>query len=282
MDQDIVYAPDKPWDAATALKAIAENGYVRIRLEDRQAGSLADLLAAMSDYFGQSSQDKLKNMSPDFNFGFRPFGRQYSITPDRPDLNESFTYWADDPSLIPRSAEIADFVAALSGYRRCVAGIAGALLSAAAVRFGSSHRVAFENASYLETNWYFKTAERELLQDRHEDGHVLTFAHSDAPGLEIELDGVMTPVAFQPGELLVMPGSLITYMTGGWIEPLFHQVRNHGLARRRTVLYLVNPRLDEPVLPFIHNEFNADIDINERTMNAGSMFGLPQAPVLQS
>ena len=270
------------WDAAGALSAIATDGYARIRLEAHHAGTLEALLAAVRDYFSRPEVDKLKNMSPDFNFGFRPFGRQYSITPDRPDLNESFTYWADDPSLIPNSHLISGFTTALSAYWGCVAGVARDLLQATAQHFGSSSRFACESASYLETNWYFQTHERELLQDRHEDGHLLTFAHSDAPGLEIEVGGRMVPVTFGPSELLVMPGSLLTYLTGGWISPLYHQVRNHGLARRRTILYLVNPRLDEAVEPFVRNESNANIDINERTINAGGMFGLPQVPILKA
>ena len=85
--------------------------------------------------YARSDTEKRTYGSEDFNFGFRPYGRQYSVTPDRPDMNESFTYWADNPETIPRHGEIASFVSALRAYRTTVAEAAEAISAQLAAHF---------------------------------------------------------------------------------------------------------------------------------------------------
>lgn len=134
-------------------------------------------------------------------------------------------------------------------------------------------------SSCVEVNWYLRDDQRDLLQDRHEDGHLLTLATSDGPGLEIEIAGRMQPAEIQDGALLAMPGSLLTAMTGGQVQPLYHQVSNHRLPRRTTVLFLANPPLDQPTRPYVGTQHNV-LDIAAQARTNGAMFGLPPAPVL--
>lgn len=259
---------------------LLEEGFARTVLTRSDAEALTALHREAAGFFSLPEGAKRAHGSADFNFGFRPFGRQYSITPDRPDLNESFTYWGDAPAMIPEAARIGTFVAALHDYWGVVARVADAALRGLARALSADGSIAFAGASYIEINAYFRTDERELLQDRHEDGHLLTVITSDGPGLEIERPEEMEPVDFAETELGIMPGSLLTDLTGGRIAPLYHQVRNHGLPSRQSILFLVNPPLDRPMPPWIMTEANRGVDVAERARTNGQSFGLPEAPVL--
>lgn len=262
------------------VEQLADRGYVSLRLPASAGGALKVLHLEAARFFSCEESSKSRHMSGDFNFGFRPFGRQYSVTPDRPDMNESFAYWADAPETIPRHDEIPGFITALSAYWRAVSAVADQVLVEIARRLGSTVRVDFEESSYIEINSYFEEETRLLLQDRHEDGHLLTILNSNEAGLEVEVDGTMTRVDFDDDELVIMPGSLLTDMTGGWIRPLFHQVRNHRRPNRQSVLFLVNPSLRGTIEPFVSNDCNRGVDIAERARSNGQGFGLPQAPEL--
>lgn len=263
-----------------AAESLLDVGYARVRLANAEHNSLVRVTEEAARFFARDESEKRAYGSADFNFGFRPFGRQYSVTPDRPDMNESFTYWADNPEMIPRNSEIVPLVSALRAYSATVAELTAAVLDQLAVHFSYPSVLKFSRASYLEINWYLETSDRTLLQDRHEDGHLMTLVTSDGPGLEIEADGQMRPVSFKDGELLIMPCSLLSDMTGGAVAPLYHQVRNHYLHRRMTALYFVNPHLDAPVEPYVVTDYNRGVDIIARARTNGAMFGLPETPVI--
>uniref|UniRef100_UPI002F90C5C9 hypothetical protein n=1 Tax=Kitasatospora sp. NBC_01519 TaxID=2903576 RepID=UPI002F90C5C9 len=260
---------------------LLDRGYATIPLPAAGAEVLAELRTQAARFFTQDEEAKLRHGSADFNFGYRPYGRQYSVSPDRPDMNSSFVYWADDPTAIPgREADtVAPFLKALGAYWRVAADAADQMLAGLAGHYGYHGDLHFRAASYLEINWYLRDDERDLLQDRHEDGHLFTLATSDGPGLEIETDGQMRQAAVTDGRLLVMPGSVLTTMTAGQIPPLYHQVRNHHLEQRITVLYLVNPPFNQPVTPYVAGS-GQDVDVAALARTSGAMFGLPPAPVL--
>lgn len=270
------------YDVGRIVQALAATGGAAVALSAAHQEALASLRQAAARFFRQDSPTKQRHADRGFTFGFRPFGRQYSVAPDRPDLNESFTYWADEPANIPHSAEIGWFTAALHAYWQVVEGLATEVIDEVARTFGAPPLAPIRPTSYIEVNWYTPREPRDLLQDRHEDGHLITIAVSDASGLETEAAGAMRPAQLAPGEVLVMAGSLLTDMTGGWISPLFHQVRNHGHAERTTALFLVNPDYSGPVTPFVANEHNRGVDIAARARRNGQMFGLPDAPLARS
>ncbi|WP_405749446.1 hypothetical protein OG232_04645 [Streptomyces sp. NBC_01411] len=264
--------------SATTAELLA-HARATIDLPAEAAKALTALRTAAADFFTQDEAVKRAHGSDDFTYGFRPYGRQYSISPDRPDMNESFTYWADNPTTIPHhdAPSVTPFLQALRDYWAVAAGITEEVLADLATHYGQPQAVPpFRDYSYLEINWYHPT-DRDLLQDRHEDGHLLTLAISDGPGLEIETGERMDPVRVHDNQLLVMPGSLLTAMTGDEIPPLYHQVRNHRLPRRLTVLFLGNPPLDRAVPPFVNRE-GRTVDIGQLARTSGAMFGLPPAP----
>ena len=129
----------------------------------------------------------------------------------------------------------------------------------------------------MQLNYYEPSQHSaELLQDSHEDAHLLTLVKANAPGLEIEVDGKYVPAGADGNEIVFMPGSLLSLMTGYKIKPGYHQVRN---TRRRdprsSLLLFVNPEIDQKLEPWIKNESNAGIDIIERANEGPKQFGMP-------
>ena len=267
-------------DAREVGESLIERGYASLVLLGADLDALVSVYSEAFKFFDQDESWKLRHASPDFNFGFRPFGRQYSLVPDRPDMCESFAYWSDSASRVPESTRIMPFIKSIESYRRVLVRLIRGALDGIARRYSYDGALEFEKASCLEANWYIAGQDRDLLQDRHEDGHLLTVVTADAPGLEIEVGGQMRPVEFRQGQLILMPGSLLTDMTGGAIPPLFHQVRNRHCSTRMSLLYQVNPQVEGGIRPFIVNDYNRHLDIAERARQIGRSFGLPQAPIV--
>ncbi|MFE5595631.1 hypothetical protein [Streptomyces sp. NPDC056549] len=218
-------------------RGLLDGGHATIPLNAKGIEALAELRTQAARFFTQDEKTKLRHGGDDFNFGYRPYGRQYSVSPDRPDMNSSFVYRADDPTAIPyhKADTIAPFLTALGAYWRVAAAIADQVLAGLASHYGY----------------------RGDLQFR------------------IETDAQMRQAAVGAGRLLVMPGSVLTAMTDGQIPPLYHQVRNHGLKRCITTLFMVNPGLNGNVIPYT----GGAVDIAALARTSGSMFGLPPAPV---
>ena len=135
----------------------------------------------------------------------------------------------------------------------------------------------FHDGTYAQVNHYEPVRHRrELLTDPHEDGHLITLASTNAPGLEIKVNGEFVPANVTPDHFVVMPGSLLSLMTGDRVKPGYHQVRNSRRADPRcSMMYFVNPEIDQPLRPWIENDSNRGIDIIERANAAPKQFGNP-------
>jgi len=275
-------APDAVTNAiSAAARDIIETGYAVVKLGDVDAARLTTAISTAVDFFQRPEDDKLKHGSDDHNYGYRPFGIEYSISPERPDMNECFTLWSSRLDLIPNSSDIEDLTESFLGWRDSLAPLVGAILDEVAQEFGAAAAPEFEKASYLQINYCLPTPpERDLLQDKHEDGHMVTVLHATAPGLEIYVDGQVKPMLPDADEIVIMPGSVLTALSGGRIPPLYHQVRNHGLDDRQSIMYFVNPEIDEPLFGWIDAPDGERADIREHVQNAPSMFGLPPVEAL--
>jgi isopenicillin N synthase-like dioxygenase len=269
---------------ATALDVVEEllaNGYARPTLEHSAQSTLTDALAAARRFFALPYAQKARHVSSDRNHGYRPMGHEYSSTPDRLDLNECFTMWSARLDLIPDSDEITDMTNALLGYRAAMIPLVSKIVEGLGVRFGAAELPTFAAASHLQVNSYNDlVGDRDLLQDKHEDAHLLTLLHATEGGLEIFPDGELTPVFLEPGELVIFPGSVLTSLTGGAIPPLYHQVRNLHLADRVSIMYFVNPELLKPLFPWVSVEGQAPVDLREKVRQAPANYGLPIVPML--
>jgi isopenicillin N synthase-like dioxygenase len=270
-----------PSDVIQAARDIIDRGYALVRLDDQDAATLASALDEARAFFRQPEQFKLSHASDDRNYGYRPFGIEYSITPDRPDVNECFTLWSDRLDLIPAADEIEPLTTSFQQWRDVLVPLVHDTITEVARQYGAPSCPDFEAASYIQINYCLPApAERDLLQDKHEDGHMVTVLHATAPGLEAYIDDEATPVLPAANEVLIMPGSVLTALTGGKVAPLYHQVRNHGLDDRQSLMYFVNPEIKAPLYAWVESGDGALADIREHVQNAPTAFGLPKVESL--
>ena len=266
-----------------AARDILDQGYAVVKLDDVDAFNLHNAISTAVKFFERPLEDKAAHGSTDHNYGYRPFGVEYSISPDRPDMNECFTVWASRLDLIPNAGDIDDLTGAFLSWRDSLAPMVKAILDEVAQSFGAEGAPAFEKASYLQINYCLPTpAERDLLQDKHEDGHMVTVLHAAAPAPEIYTNDEIKPMLPAKDEIVIMPGSVLTALSGGKIEPLYHQVRNHclGEGERQSIMYFVNPEIDEPLYGWLDSSDGERVDIRQHVQNAPSMFGLPPVEAL--
>ena len=270
----------------TAARDILDQGYAVVKLGDLDAGNLQTAISTAVQFFQRPLEDKMAHGSADHNYGYRPFGIEYSKVPERPDMNECFTLWSSRLDLIPNAADIDGLTESFLDWRDSLAPLVAGILDEIAQHFGADKAPAFEKAAYLQINYCLPApAERDLLQDRHEDGHMVTVLHATAPGLEIYPDSDAASTTVKPmlpdaDEIVIMPGSVLTALSGGQIQPLYHQVRNHGLDDRQAIMYFVNPEIDEPLYSWTDDADGKRTDIREHVQNAPSMFGLPPVEAL--
>lgn len=265
------------------MPLFAQQGYATIRLDPAVLAGLDRVESQAKQFFAQSSPLKHSFAVPRCVEGYREIGPEYSLVPERPDLTESFSFWyrnrrrpditawRDTCPLHVTMHQTADI---LSGV---VAELFAAMAATWAPTGDRTPALRFQEASYLQINYYEPAQHsRDLLQDPHEDGHLITLVRASEPGLEIRIGEHFKAVELEADEMLVMPGSLLTLMTGNVVPPLFHQVRN---SQRRTARYsqmfFVNPELDQKLDPWIRNASNEGIDIIEHANSAPNQFGLP-------
>jgi isopenicillin N synthase-like dioxygenase len=105
----------------------------------------------------------------------------------------------------------------------------------------------------------------------------LTLVKSVEPGLEIEVGEHYHAVDLLPESILVMPGSILSLMTGNRIPPLRHRVRNASqLTDRASILFFVNPNLAAPPKAWFRSALaEGEPDIAQATRERSTAFGLP-------
>ena len=267
-------------DYAPFVRQFEQKGFARIPVTDALAREIDRIYGLGNAFFTRSEADKQRYSMQSFVEGYRELGPEYSQVPERPDLTESFSAWNRNRG----RAEVEQAVAGCELHRALrdvsdqmsllVRGVFRAMADAWAP---GSPDLGFYRATYVQLNYYEPARHSaELLQDSHEDGHLLTLAKANAPGLEIEVDGRYVSAESDGNEIVLMPGSLLSLMTGYKIKPMYHQVRNTRRPQPRSSLLLfVNPEIDQKLEPWIKNESNAGIDIIERANEGPKQFGMP-------
>ena len=262
------------------MPQMEERGFALVPIDAALGRAIDHSFALGHGFFTKPAEDKLRYALPAFVEGYRELGPEYSKVPERPDLTESFSVWNRNrarPELenwsagCPLHGVLRDIFDQLTGVTR------GLFRSMIDYWAPGAPELRFSNGSWLQVNYYEPARHRrELLQDPHEDMHLVTLVRANAPGLEIEVDGVFVPAEVGENELLVMPGSILSLMTGWRVKPLYHQVRNnHRGDPRSSILFFVNPEIDQVLEPWISNETNAGVDIVARASAGPSNFGLP-------
>lgn len=258
----------------TPLDQIASRGYGVIELDPPDQRRLDDLFEAARQFFARDSEWKIRQSVPDRNIGYREQGHAHAGSPESLDLNESFLYWKGRRALYPGPEEIDVLLSALDDYEVVVARLIREILDDLRDGYRYEGPLDFEDDSLIQLNFFSLASGRELLQQSHEDATMLTIIAADSSGLEIIRDGVAEPVDLETSQVLVMPGSTMTKMTGGRIPPLYHQVRNFGRLGRLSVPYFVNLSTAKPIDPFVVNDSNRFLDIREHIAEVPRKFGL--------
>lgn len=267
-------------DYAQIVRQFEQTGFARVPVTEALARKIERIYRLGEEFFVRSEAEKQSYSMQSFVEGYRELGPEYSQVPERPDLTESFSAWNRNRG----RSEVEEAMGGLELHRALrevsddlsviVRGIFNAMKDA----WAPGHpELRFYNGTYVQLNYYEPSQHSEdLLQDSHEDAHLLTLAKSNAPGLEIEVDGKFVSAGSDGNEIVFMPGSLLSLMTGYKIKPGYHQVRNtHRRETRSALLLFVNPETDQKLDPWIRNESNAGIDIIEKANEGPKQFGMP-------
>jgi isopenicillin N synthase-like dioxygenase len=264
-----------------AAEVLINDGYHFLPLDNEARAALSATLHAGYEFFRSPLDEKLKNTLLE-DCGYRPWGVEYSRSPEEPDQMESFTATARDIDTSGLGTE-----KGRSLYRQMRKTIAVLEPIAESLAIALARKVAadadtsqlagaFHEWTCLQLN-YSRPAENatRLINAPHEDGNLVTLGVSDGPGLEIQTpEGSFLPVRRPEGTIVVMPGEIARLLSGGMVRPLFHQVRpDPGVAERLALLYFgdIDPARCEP---WVQNEVNQDIDIGAISRANSARFGL--------
>ncbi|WP_020180406.1 2OG-Fe(II) oxygenase family protein [Methylopila sp. M107] len=269
----------------SASSTLLHSGYAIVRMGPLMQACLDEAFDEADAFFAKEPSEKTRFARPDILEGFRTFGAEFSGDETRPDLNETF-------SLVLRNQSRPDIAVwravnplhnALRRAAPVYASLANAVLDDIRNAFDpEGDRIDAAAFSYLQLNYYRPGREnRDLLQDAHEDGHLLTVVTSRQPGLEIEVDGRFEPANIGRDELLIMPGSILTLMTGGHLRPLVHRVRNvSGVRTRASLMFFVNASVTTPTRAWAPAEDGSYPDIRAATIESSQVFGLTSIEAL--
>ena len=260
-------------------------GYAIVKGGAQMVGLLNEIFDSAGDFFARGPREKKGFERPDLLEGYRRYGAEHSGLRNRPDLNETFSLVLGNMA----REDIASWSltnplhrALRSAAPRYAALVDGVLDEIRRELNPGGDRVSSVEFSYFQLNYYRPRAEtRIFLQEAHEDGHLLTVVTSRQPGLEARIGGRFQPVNFASDELLVMPGSVLTLMTGGRIKPLPHRVRNvRSVATRASLMFFANAPVTRAPRAWAAAADGSMPDIGRATAENSKMFGLPSIEAL--
>jgi isopenicillin N synthase-like dioxygenase len=262
------------------VRDILTKGYSVMSLGARLRDRFKMIFACAETFFLRSSnEEKMATALPELLEGYRAQGTEHSGVASLPDLNESFSVWlknsakiVDTPSLIH-----SDLRRSMTQAMPVLEELSIAILEAVRVQlFPAAEQLVSIADSYLQVNFYNSVdLRREYLQEAHEDGHLFTLTQATTRGLEVSAGDKWTPVLVNDHEAVVMPGSILTAMTGGAVPPLYHRVRRYAESSgRMSIMFFVNPNISVETKAWIINESNANVSIREATIARSGDFGV--------
>jgi isopenicillin N synthase-like dioxygenase len=254
----------------------ARTGYLRIRISVEVVALVEDIVERARGFFRLAKSLKRQASLAGVHEGWQAFGGEFSITPDRPDLHESF--WLTRGRLEQAAEQYSggaayELHAKMLEYLDIVQEIEALVIAETLVWLGLEGIHTAQHAKSMESDLqvlYYQPARqrRDLLQDPHEDSLSLTFTWSDCPGLEIlGQDGLFHPVRLALDEVAVLPGEIFAVMTGFKVQPQVHRVARHASqAERLTLSYFSSPDIvpGERIEPWVSCRENKTISLAER------------------
>jgi isopenicillin N synthase-like dioxygenase len=273
--------------ARRAAVELLQKGWTVIELTRKESRAVAEVLSEAARFFAKGSNEKTAAATPERLEGYRSVGSEYSISPDRVDLNEAFAIWqcnGVEPGVLAWAREH-DLHKVMTRALALLLEPANAILEALRQELSPAGRIfQASKLSYMQVNHYTPPKHaRRVLMDPHEDGHLLTIALPSAPGLELLSDGAFTALDIEEGQAIVWAGSILAAVTGGRVAPLVHRVvRVPGVTVRQSALCFVNASLEPDQSVWIENETNRGVDVAALTIEKSGSFGLTTVDLLLS
>lgn len=263
------------------LKTLIEEGLLVLRMPKGIQDSVKATFDAGYSFFREPVNSKNAFIFEQ-DLGYRPFGGEYSVSPDFPDQLESF-------SVSPRltvSDERLSLASALTLQKQMsetfdlIETIVEALTmklsnQVSEGRIGNHLRGKLRAWSRLQLN-YAKPADLALpfINETHEDLDLLTLTCSPQPGLEIRLVDDFVPMDTTSEQLIVFPGEIAWLLSGGKLKPVYHRVRTHPRIRERiSLLFFADPE-PSSCEAWITTNTNRGVDIAARVHTNVGRFGL--------
>jgi isopenicillin N synthase-like dioxygenase len=262
------------------LAAFKEEGFATVTLDKQAAAQLRHTYRAARAFFDQPATKKNAARLP-MDFGYRPFGVEYSQSPERPDLFESFSV---NPNLfdgkrhlfVPESRSLYEIVSDTFCWLELIAEDVVVKLAAELSTQSAAERLkgGLRNWSVLQINNGLSGPDNvEFSSESHEDGCLLTLMSNTGGGLEFVNGSNAAPAHLGADEIFVVAGDILHLLSGGAIRPLYHRVCAGGNEGRMALLYFAD--LDPSLcLPWINSEMNKHIDIGARVRTNSVRHGL--------
>jgi len=260
---------------------LESEGFLTLRLDESTAAAVRDAFQCGRAYFRQDTAQKASDQLPE-DLGFRPTGIEYSALRERPDAIESFSVSVKSPqSATALSREGRSLHSLMMACLDPLEEIAEALAIAVAIAMGGQRYEnllsgALHHWSCLQMN-YSRPAGLggRFIHELHEDGHLFTIACATGPGLQVRPnDGELISLTAAPDEAVVMPGEIISLLSGGRIRPLYHCVRPEQELGERLALLFFADVAPEKCEPWLMTDFNSSVDIGHRVLTNPKRFGL--------
>ena len=262
------------------LTEFLSHGHLLIKVNDSVWEMISATFAAGYAFFRNRPEDKLPNkLSQDG--GYRPYGIEYSKSPDILDEIESFTATDRTRNEKPPNIEARVLHDHMLRTFDALRSIAEDLTIRLAEHLSKQpHRRNWQGAmrrwSRLQMSYARPTQTiSPFITESHEDGVLMTLVCATSPGFEVQTStNDYIPLTTAPGEVIAMAGEITWLLSGGVVKPVYHRVRPVGPYQERlSLIFLgdVHPRL---CIPWITNEVNANVKIGERVLASAARFGL--------
>jgi isopenicillin N synthase-like dioxygenase len=263
----------------TALETFQIEGYLRLQLARTTAKAVADAFDAAFTFFHSPLEEKLLNVLP-ADGGYRPFGIEYSRSPDVPDQIESFTtsYWTralvDGLSTVSARQLHAKMTIVNDAFESIAEALTVRLENG--LRGYSSLHGGFRRWSRLQLNYSRPSSVKTpFINELHEDGVLMTVTCVTGPGLEVQTQsGSLIPLVTGPTEALAMTGEIAYLLSGGLIPAVFHQVRPVSACTERLAFVFLGDADPGLCDPWIDTDTNKDVDIGGRVRTSATRYGL--------
>lgn len=269
-------------DYANHARSLISQGYCTIKIPSSLRDNFWRMVLSYSDI---SPHIKEVFSFPERTDGFLPFGMERARSTNRVDLCERFCYRQNFRlDHHAHSFSQSPMYAAATACEVGLSAIAEQILAAICLNFEVPETIAIRDNSYMQFCSYdarFRRDDREYLQDRHEDGNLITLAKASCDGLVIFPGGVSRMVDLADDEIIVFTGSLLTALSDGRIPYMDHAVLSPPVnVSRSSLVYFALPELDKTYASLVRGEkLNLDAIANELHQGFGNHPFIDSRPV---